>query len=166
MPLKVRDAAKREVLSLSLLSRTLSLCKCIHACTPHTHTNLHTTHTHTYTHTHTRTHTTHTHKDINLLVIIGHCRSTRSHLLCKASADTTGGLGVELCARPLAFVSQDSIGSATSLLRRLERPVDLILAGSGRFSAASVQHAMTAGFNPHLLRSLDLSRSCLSGMHK
>jgi hypothetical protein len=131
--------------------------------TTHTHTH---THTYTHTHTHTHTHTQHTHKqeDINLLVIFGHCRSTRSHLLCGASADTTGGLGVELCARPLAFASQDSIGSATSLLRRVQRPVDLILAGAGRHSAASVQHAMTAGFNPHLLRSLDLSRSCLSGI--
>ena len=43
--------------------------------------------------------------------------------------------------------------------------VDLLLAGSGTYAAAAVQHALGGGFCPLLLRNLDLSSCCLGDRH-
>ena len=53
-------------------------------------------------------------------------------LLCQVPTVGNEVPNVMLVARPHAFASEKAAEMATPLLRRLERPIDLVLAGSGR----------------------------------
>ena len=53
-------------------------------------------------------------------------------LLCQVPSVGDELPNVMLVARPHFFASEKAADMATPLLRRLERPVDLLLAGSGR----------------------------------
>ena len=89
------------------------------------------------------------------------CRSLAC-LLFQVSADGREDVPpILLRAGPRVFAEAEGASQATRCLRRLERPIDLVLAGSGRHCGAALRHALSNGFNPLLLRTLDVSRSCL-----
>ena len=79
----------------------------------------------------------------------------RSQLLCIAGSDAVPA--AEMFALPDAFVDPQILR-----LGHFERPLILSLAHGGRHGAAAVQQSITHGFNPLLLRGLDLSSSCLT----
>ena len=79
----------------------------------------------------------------------------RGQLLSIAGSDAIPA--AEMFARPHAFVDPQILR-----LGHFNRPLVLSLAHGGRHGADAVQQSITHGFNPLLLRGLDLSSSCLT----